>query len=260
MLLYLEYDTSAQVAQPPHSSPEIVPDSSCLTGAPISGAICSEGTWYVETSSLSQPGQVIVIGEPLRIVGNLSDLSPQTTFEVKYGPNMPSDRTAIQVDGCVSLTGELVVRINESSEPAAQISIMSYDSYCNDEVTTFNNVTIDLGCRTAAKQTLIYSSRSFNLALGHLDLSQCQKQAEIPSESISAGATTGIAFGVLAALVAVACITIYLLRDRIVPSWRSNRYFDKQQKKHEEQKAAAKHDSDARSAELSKRPSTEGSV
>lgn len=188
-------------SQPTEAAPNVCPSSVCL-------------------STVTLPsGNTLVVNRTTTIVGNLTITTENATI-VLVVVATGSGVAPLQVQGCVTLNGNLSVVIDPSTSlNNSALEVLTFSGYCGGNESRFASINVDLGCREAASITPTYSARSLSLAFGDLSTSKC---AQTPTDvgfvwttPIIAGVATALAVVVIAIVVAVVLMVVF--RDKIRP-------------------------------------------
>lgn len=211
----------------------------CYGLRPTSDAWCTNKKWVIERSidigtGNSTNNSTVIIGGDTIIKGNIN-VPKHATLTIKAG-------AILQVDGCVSLNGSIVVDISQQNASvianSSQITILKFqDGLCDaaGEVTVAGLIDDD-PCRLVSASP---KATTTNLAIAFTVLSTgtCDQVPAYSGSPDSQSAANDSSFPVVAVVVSVVVVVgvaiivvvvFALFRDRLIPSYRLNRDLRKQ--------------------------------
>jgi hypothetical protein len=202
---------TASPTDPPAEPPSVNPGpvNSCPPPAPF-GAICVEGA-YIVRSNVTTGGQVVV-SAPTVVEGSLT-LNNGSTIVLQ-------NSAKINVTGCLSVGGSLVVALPSSATGAQNISVIEFSGgYCGGQATTFDNVTVTIEnaapCSKVTSQA-DYGARSISVLYTY-DIQSCAP-ADASALALSIGAIVGIAVACAAVVgLVIATVVWSRFRARVLP-------------------------------------------
>lgn len=179
---------------------------------PVSGRWVVIGNVVIGTV-VGASAPVLTVSSPIEIQGNLvvvPPLNPTTiTTSVAAG-------AVVTVQGCVSLSGTLEVRLSNSQAAQSQVSVdvMSYQEFCNDTQTAFSNVTVS-GASSCAKASATQATTSRLLSVViTIDSSGCNPPNSGAALENANSAAIGAGVGVPLALILIGGIIAFIVIRR----------------------------------------------
>jgi hypothetical protein len=200
--------------------PAPTPLSFCTTtGWAQNGNLLIDGSWQAGSNS-SAPSSapirtIVVISSPLQVTGNIN-------IEGNVTLRLGSTSATITATGCFIVSGGSLI-LNVTSEASnLNVTVITFeDGYCEGNKTRFESVRVDVEGAPPCEQTAAtaeYYEKSIAV-IYTVDRSGCSANATPDGLGTPLWIIGPIVGGIIA-LLAIILIIVFLLRKRVIPSYR----------------------------------------